>query len=30
METAIKYLWTTLRGTRAGLQAQLQAPVRDD
>lgn len=24
MDTVLKYIWTTVRGTRAGLQAQLQ------
>ncbi|GMK58165.1 hypothetical protein CspeluHIS016_0501970 [Cutaneotrichosporon spelunceum] len=30
METAIKWIWTTLRGTRADLKAQLEGPLRDD
>ncbi|CAK9783575.1 hypothetical protein CC85DRAFT_287785 [Cutaneotrichosporon oleaginosum] len=30
METVFKYIWTTVRGTRAGLQAQLRAPTREE
>lgn len=30
MDTAIKYIWTTARGTRAALKAKLQPPARAD